>query len=124
MNAYRQRGSISLVLRSIPHAVKSIEALGLPDVVHRLAEEERGIVLVTGSTGSGKSTTLAAIVDHINRTMRKHVVTIEDPIEYLHTRPQGVDRPARGRQRHRVVPDGAAACAAPGPRRDPDRGDA
>ncbi len=84
VNAYRQRGSIALVLRVVPNTIRTIEQLGLPDVVRRLAEEEHGIVLVTGTTGSGKSTTMAAMIDHVNRTMRKHVVTIEDPIEFVH----------------------------------------
>jgi twitching motility protein PilT len=82
-NAYRQRGAVSVVMRVVPGAVHSITELGLPDVVVRLAEEERGVVLVAGTTGSGKSTTLAAMIEHINATMCKHVVTIEDPIEYL-----------------------------------------
>jgi twitching motility protein PilT len=72
------------VLRAIPVNIKSIEELSLPPVIRRLAEEERGIILLTGTTGSGKSTTLAAMIDHMNRTMHKHIVTIEDPIEFLH----------------------------------------
>ncbi|WP_217914999.1 type IV pilus twitching motility protein PilT [Miltoncostaea marina] len=84
VNLFRQRGSISLVLRVVPFKVLSIEDLSLPPVVGTLADEERGIVLVTGTTGSGKSTTLAAMIDRINRTSHKHVVTIEDPIEILH----------------------------------------
>jgi len=83
-NAFRQRGSASLVLRSIPTRIKTVEQLGLPPVVSELAEEKRGIILLTGTTGSGKSTTLAAIIDHINRTRAEHIVTIEDPIEFLH----------------------------------------
>jgi twitching motility protein PilT len=84
VNAFRQRGSVSLVMRAIPVMIKSIEELDLPPVVRRLAEEERGIILLTGTTGSGKSTTLAAMIDHMNRSMKKHIVTIEDPIEFLH----------------------------------------
>src|SRR4051812_21472400 len=84
VNAFRQRGSISVVCRAIPFSIRSVEELDLPPVINDLADEERGIVLLTGTTGSGKSTTLAAIVDHINRTRAKHIVTIEDPIEYLH----------------------------------------
>jgi twitching motility protein PilT len=84
VNAFRQRGAISLVMRAIPTEIKSVEELELPAVINRLAEEERGMVLVTGTTGSGKSTTLAAMIDHINRTTAKHIVTIEDPIEFLH----------------------------------------
>jgi twitching motility protein PilT len=84
VNAFQQRGLISMACRAIPHKVSSIEELSLPRVVTELAQEERGIVLLTGTTGSGKSTTLAAMIDHINFTMSKHIVTIEDPIEFLH----------------------------------------
>jgi twitching motility protein PilT len=84
VNAYRQRGSVALVLRLVSRGVPTISELGLPPVVEQLAEQERGLVLVTGTTGSGKSTTVAAMIDHINRTMCRHIVTVEDPIEYLH----------------------------------------
>ncbi|MBX5470067.1 MAG: PilT/PilU family type 4a pilus ATPase [Thermoleophilaceae bacterium] len=84
VNAFRQRGAISLVCRAIPHTIRTIEELNLPPVIRELAEEERGIVLVTGTTGSGKSTTLAAMIDAINTSKSKHIVTIEDPIEFLH----------------------------------------
>ena len=94
-----------------------------PTVVGRLADEERGIILVTGTTGSGKSTTLAAMIDRINRTSHKHVVTIEDPIEMLHVDRGLADQPARGRPRHRLLLQRPAARAAAGPRRDHDRGD-
>jgi twitching motility protein PilT len=84
VNAFHQRGSVSLVCRAIPEAIKTLDELSLPPVLRELSEEERGIILLTGTTGSGKSTTLAAMIDHINTTMPKHVVTIEDPIEFLH----------------------------------------
>jgi twitching motility protein PilT len=84
VNAFKQRGSISIVCRAIPFDIRSVEDLGLPPVVTKLAEEQRGIILVTGTTGSGKSTTLAAMIDHINRNRTDHIVTLEDPIEYLH----------------------------------------
>lgn len=84
VNVYRQRGSISIAMRQVANQVPSFEELHLPEIVKRLAVEPRGLVLVTGTTGSGKSTTLAAMIDHINRTMRHHIVTIEDPIEILH----------------------------------------
>src|SRR5262245_5191408 len=84
VNAFKQRGTTSIVCRAIPFEIRSVEQLGLPPVVTRLAEEARGIVLVTGTTGSGKSTTLAAMIDHINRTRTHHIITLEDPIEYLH----------------------------------------
>ncbi len=81
---FQQRGTIGLVLRVIPIGIKSIDDLGLPHVLKTIAAEERGLVLVTGTTGSGKSTTLAALVDHVNATRCTHVVTVEDPIEFLH----------------------------------------
>jgi twitching motility protein PilT len=85
INAFQQRETTSMVCRAIPHRISTIEELALPVVVRELAEEERGIVLLTGTTGSGKSTTLAAMIDHMNHTMSKHIVTIEDPIEFVHT---------------------------------------
>src|SRR5437588_146581 len=85
INAFRQRGSVSIVARVIPYSVKTIDQLGLPGAIRELADEERGLILLTGTTGSGKSTTLAAIIDHINTTKARHIVTIEDPIEYLHS---------------------------------------
>lgn len=83
-NVMRQRGSVGLVLRRVQLVIPSFEELGLPQVVRRLSEHQRGLVLVTGPTGSGKTTTLAAMVDHINETVARHIVTIEDPIEVLH----------------------------------------
>jgi twitching motility protein PilT len=85
LNAFRQRGDISFAFRVIPREVPNFESLHLPPGVERLAEEHRGLILVTGATGAGKTTTLAAVVDHINRSRRQHIVTIEDPIEILHT---------------------------------------
>jgi twitching motility protein PilT len=85
INAFRQRGLISLACRAIPHKISTIDELCLPPVIRELADEERGIVLLTGTTGSGKSTTLAAMINHINETKAVHVVTIEDPIEFVHT---------------------------------------
>jgi twitching motility protein PilT len=83
-NVFQQRGTIGMVLRVIPVGVKSVDELQLPPVLKSIAEEERGLVLVTGTTGSGKSTSLAALVDHVNTTRCAHVVTVEDPIEFLH----------------------------------------
>jgi len=85
VNGFRQRGSISFAFRVIPDEVPSFGQLRLPNGVRRVADEHRGLVLVTGATGSGKTTTLAAVIDHINRTRRQHIVTIEDPIEILHS---------------------------------------
>ena len=84
VNVFRQRGSVGLVLRRVQSAIATVDDLGLPDVVRELAETPRGLVLVTGPTGSGKTTTLAAMIDHVNRTQARHIVTIEDPIEVLH----------------------------------------
>ena len=111
VNAFRQRGSISVALRVIPFSVRTIGELGLPPVVSDLADEERGLILLTGTTGSGKSTTLAAIVDQINETKARHIVTIEDPIEYLHTdrnsvinqREVGMDTASFARAMRRVL---------------------
>ena len=84
VNAFKQRGSISIVCRAIPFKIKSVEELMLPPVINDIADEERGVILLTGTTGSGKSTTLAAMIDRINTTTAKHIVTIEDPVEFLH----------------------------------------
>jgi twitching motility protein PilT len=83
-NIFQQRGSIGMVLRVIPMRIRTVDELGLPVVLKAIASEERGLVLVTGTTGSGKSTTLAAMIDYINRTRSSHVMTVEDPIEFLH----------------------------------------
>jgi twitching motility protein PilT len=84
INGFRQRGAVSFAFRVIPKVIPTFESLSLPPGVRKLAGEHRGLVLVTGGTGSGKTTTLAAMVDHINRTRKQHIVTIEDPIEILH----------------------------------------
>jgi twitching motility protein PilT len=83
-NLFNQRGAVSAVFRAIPYDIRSFEDLGLPAVVQSLCEKPRGLILVTGPTGSGKSTTLAAMIDKINRERHEHIITIEDPIEYLH----------------------------------------
>jgi twitching motility protein PilT len=111
INVFKQRGTISIVCRAIPFQIRSIDELGLPEVVRSLAEESRGIVLVTGTTGSGKSTTLAAMIDHINQTRARHIITLEDPIEYLHPdkrsiinqREVGSDTKGFGRAMKRVL---------------------
>ncbi len=84
VNVYRQRGSLAVILRIIPAEVPTIDGLGLPEVLKKIAGSERGLILVTGATGSGKSSTLAAMIDHINRTEALHILSIEDPIEFLH----------------------------------------
>ncbi|HEY8471000.1 MAG TPA: type IV pilus twitching motility protein PilT [Longimicrobiales bacterium] len=83
-NVYRQRGCVSLAIRQIPFQIKTLAELGLPPQVEKLAERPRGLVLVTGPTGSGKSTTLAAMIDKINRERQGHILTVEDPIEFIH----------------------------------------
>jgi twitching motility protein PilT len=90
VNVYRQRSSVALVFRRVAPGTPSFEALGLPSAVQRLAEEPRGLVLVTGPTGSGKTTTIASMIDHINETRSVNIVTIEDPIEVLHTDKQSI----------------------------------
>jgi twitching motility protein PilT len=111
VNAFRQRGAISIVARVIPFAVRTVTELGLPPVIAELADEERGLILLTGTTGSGKSTTLAAMIAHINATKSRHIVTIEDPIEYLHSdrqslinqREVGMDTASFARAMRRVL---------------------
>ncbi len=83
-NCFKQRGCVSMVIRQIPFNVRTFEDLGLPPVMEKLAERPRGLVLVTGPTGSGKSTTLAAMIDKINKERRGHIITVEDPIEFIH----------------------------------------
>jgi twitching motility protein PilT len=89
-NVFQQRGTIGMVLRVIPSRVPTVDELQLPPVLKKIAEEERGLVLVTGTTGSGKSTSLAAMLNHINHTRAAHIMTVEDPIEYLHRDHQAV----------------------------------
>ena len=83
-NCFKQRGCVSMVIRQIPFSIKTFQDLGLPPVIAKFAEKPRGLVLVTGPTGSGKSTTLAAMIDKINRERRGHIITVEDPIEFIH----------------------------------------
>ena len=111
VNVFRQRGAISFAFRVIPRDVPSFEQLSMPAGVARLANEHRGLILVTGATGSGKTTTLAAMIDHINRTRNQHIVTIEDPIEILHPdrssivnqREVGLDTESFGQALRRVL---------------------
>jgi twitching motility protein PilT len=111
VNGFRQRGAISFAFRVIPSQIPSFLDLGLPPGVKRLAGEHRGLILVTGPTGSGKTTSLAAMLDHINRTRRQHIVTIEDPIEILHAdrgcivnqREVGLDTTSFGEALRRVL---------------------
>ena len=98
VNCFFQRGAVSAAFRLIPHGIPALESLGVPPVLRELTQKPRGFVLVTGPTGSGKSTTLAAMIDAINPEREDHILTIEDPIEFLH-QPQTLDRqPARDRR--------------------------
>jgi len=89
VNVFQQRGNVGMVLRVIPTKIRTLEELYLPKIIDRICEENRGIVLVTGTTGSGKSTTLAAMIDRINSARTDHIITIEDPIEFLHRDKKG-----------------------------------
>src|SRR5881275_3699485 len=89
VNVFQQRGNVGLVLRVIPTKIKPLEELYLPKIIEKICEEARGLVLVTGVTGSGKSTTLAAMIDRVNSTRPEHIITIEDPIEFLHRDKRG-----------------------------------
>lgn len=89
VNVFQQRGNVGMVLRVVPTKIRTLEELNLPAVLTRICEERRGLILVTGTTGSGKSTTLAAMIDRINSTRTDHVITIEDPIEFLHRDKKG-----------------------------------
>src|SRR5579872_6320763 len=89
VNLFQQRGNVGMVLRVIPTKIRTLEELFLPRVIEKICQEARGLVLVTGTTGSGKSTSLAAIVDRINSTRTDHIITIEDPIEFLHRDKKG-----------------------------------
>jgi twitching motility protein PilT len=116
VNAFRQRGSVAMIFRLVRSSTATFDELGLPDVVGKLALEHRGLVLVTGPTGSGKTTTLAAMIDHINRNRECHIVTIEDPIEVLHE-----DRLASINQREiGVDADSFASAMRAAMRQDPD----
>ncbi|MGJ7035146.1 type IV pilus twitching motility protein PilT [Anoxybacillus eryuanensis] len=84
VNVFKQRGCISLAIRIVPTKIPTLDELQLPDVLKKMVTKPQGLILVTGPTGSGKSTTLAAMIDYMNKTMRKHIITLEDPIEYVH----------------------------------------
>ena len=121
VNTFMQRGTVGIVFRVIPFGVKTIEQLVLPKVVERVAMEARGLILVTGTTGSGKSTTLAAMIDYINTNRTCHIITIEDPIEFLIR-----DKRSIVNQREIGVDTNSFATAlarraAPGPGRHPGR---
>ncbi len=121
VNVYQQRGTIAYALRAVPYQVKTVTELNLPAVVEQVAMKPRGLVLVTGVTGSGKSTALAAMIQHINEKRHANVITIEDPIEFLHR-----DNKSSINQREVGADTGSFSVSAPpraaaGPRRHPDR---
>ena len=113
MNVFQQRGSVGAVLRVIPFEIPAVRQLGLPDSVRRLTDLPRGLVLVTGPTGSGKSTTLASLLDVINRTKAVHIISCEDPIEFLHTHQRAIvnQREVGDDTRHLRLAPCAASCA-------------
>ncbi len=116
VNVYRQRGCCSIATRLVPNSVPDLDRLHLPSVVTTFAQKPHGLVLVTGPTGSGKSTTLAALINHINHTVRRHIITLEDPIEYLHAHHLSViDQREIGLDTHGFGPALRAAL-----RQDPD----
>ena len=112
-NVFHQRGSTSMVLRRLSFGGPTFAEVGLPDAVRQIAEEHRGLVLVTGPTGSGKTTTLSAMIEHINETKPVHIVTVEDPVEVLYRGQGRVDQPARGR-----APTPTTSWPPSGPRSD------
>ncbi|MFC1643092.1 type IV pilus twitching motility protein PilT [Myxococcota bacterium] len=116
VNVYRQRTSLSVVMRIIPVKVPSLDELGAPKACRDLAEKDRGLVLVVGSAGNGKSSTLAAMIDHMNHNMSRHIVTIEDPIEYLHTD----DRCSLSQREIGIDTKGFASALRASLRQDPD----
>jgi len=115
VNVFQQRGTIGMVLRVIPFKIATIDQLLLPKVLEKVAGEQRGLILVTGTTGSGKSTTLAAMVDHINTSETCHIMTIEDPIEFLVRDKRSIVKPARGGRGHALLRAGAQVGAAQDP---------
>lgn len=115
-NYFEHHQGVGAVFRSVPDRIVPIEQLGVPDAIHRLADLESGVVLVTGPTGSGKSTTLAALVDRINRTHSRHIVTLENPIEFVHENKRSVI----SQRDLSAVPEGAAAALRAAARQDAD----
>ncbi len=123
-NVFQQRGTVGLVLRVIPVKILTIRELMLPPVLEKICEEQRGLILCTGTTGSGKSTTLAAMIDYINATRTEHIITIEDPIEFLHRDKKSIVNQREVEVDTRSFAGRPARRPAPGPRRHPGRRDA
>ena len=123
-NAFQQRGTVGLVVRLIPVKIRTVRELNLPAVLEKIGQEKRGLILVTGTTGSGKSTSLAGLIEFINSNRAEHIMTIEDPIEFLHRDKKSLDQPAGGRGRHEELRPRSALLVASGSRRHPRRRDA
>ena len=120
VNAFIQQGQVGLVLRTIPSTLPTITSLDLPVVLREVVQHKRGLVIVVGATGSGKSTSLAAMIDERNETTYGHIVTIEDPIEFVHPHKNCIVHAARAGPGHRLLGGRAEELAAPGARRHPD----
>lgn len=116
INAYQQQGNVSIAARMIDSQIPAIESLGMPNVLYTLADKPQGLILVTGPTGSGKSTTLASMIDYINSTASKHIITLEDPIEYVHTHKKSVINQREVGEDTRSFANGLRAAL----RQDPD----
>ena len=121
VNVFLQRGFPAMVLRYISADMPRLDGLGLPEVMRDLIMLKRGLVLVVGATGSGKSTSIAAMINHRNETSSDHIVTIEDPIEFLHTNKRSIVNQREVGPRHQVLRPCSARCHARSARRDPDR---
>ena len=118
-NVFKQRGCVAMVIRMIPFNVRTFQELGLPPVIAKLAERPRGLILVTGPTGSGKSTTLAAIIDKINKERKGHIITVEDPIEFIHRHQSCIVNQREIGTDTKTFASGAEVCAPRGPGRHP-----
>ncbi|WP_419959137.1 type IV pilus twitching motility protein PilT [Psychrobacillus sp. BM2] len=116
INAYHQQGNVSIAARMIDSQIPAIESLGMPNVLYTLADKQQGLILVTGPTGSGKSTTLASMIDYINSTKSKHIITLEDPIEYVHTHKKSIINQREVGEDTRSFANGLRAAL----RQDPD----
>ena len=124
VNAYKQRGSLAAVIRVIAFRLPDPAELSIPEDVMNISDYTRGMVLVTGSAGSGKSTTMACLIDRINHTREGHIITLEDPLEYLHRHDPLYRQPARDLYRHRKLSDFSSCHTTPEPGCDPSWRDA
>ncbi len=123
-NVFFNQQGIAAVFRTIPTKILSLEELGMPPVMREMCKVKRGLILITGPTGSGKSTTLAAMIDEINNTREANILTIEDPIEFVHYHEEMQDHPARGAPRHPFLQGGPEVVHAPGSGHHPGGGNA